>query len=165
VPALSRTGKPIYDCLMMKRITIAVALFAGAANAQSAAPSLVGVWKVTEITGTNGQTVANPQPGLFIFTRNYYSVVQILGSDPRRETPPTASDADLVKIWRPFVAQAGTYEVSGSTFTTRPIAAKNPNRMRSDWRYTFSFKLEGDTLTLIEGPAGHQGITKLTRVE
>ena len=43
----------------------------------------------------------------------------IAGRKPRSESDPTkATDAEILASWRPFAAQSGTYEISGTTVTT-----------------------------------------------
>jgi hypothetical protein len=74
-------------------------------------------------------------------------------------------------VWGPFTAAAGTYEISGSTFTVHAFVAKNPQVMapgRIDSVY--SFKLEGNTLTTTEmrngnGPVANPTTITYTRIE
>jgi len=66
------------------------------AQAKPGSASVQGVWKVAEIAvtgGPNAGTVAQPQPGFFVFTRSHYSVVRINGSGPR----PKFTIKDLAK--------------------------------------------------------------------
>jgi hypothetical protein len=70
--------------------------------------------------------------------------------------------------WKSFRANAGTYEVKGSTLTMNAMVAKSQERMTSAATATFEIKLEGsNTLWLI--PPADRGTTderiKLTRVE
>ena len=46
-----------------------------------------------------------------------------------------------------FVANAGTYEVTGSTITIHAMVAKVPNAMTSA-PFTYEYELEGDSLAL-----------------
>jgi len=57
------------------------------------------------------------------------------------------TDAEKLAAYDSFIANSGTYEVSGSTLTTRPIVAKNPNFM-SGGSVTYTYEIEGDTLRL-----------------
>jgi hypothetical protein len=88
-------------------------------------------------------------------------------------------------VWGPFTAQAGTYEVKGSEVTYRPSVAKNPNVMAPGNFMTDTFKIEGNTLTLVSNAnrgakegvpeedigvglrmrSGNPATIKLTRVE
>ena len=70
----------------------------------------------------------------------------------------------------PFTANGGTYEVKGNTLTNHPSIAKNPTVMASGATNTFSFKMDGKTLTLTsvtntQGPVANPTTWTLTRVE
>ena len=71
----------------------------------------------------------------------------------------TASADQLRAVWGPVIANAGTFEVSGSTLTIRPSVAKQPFAMADGAFVEFSCTLEGDTLELdsprtVDGPLG-----------
>jgi hypothetical protein len=155
-------------------------LTASAAFAQTKTP-VEGVWKIAEriVPGTHpqakGVTITNTNPpSLIIFTRGYYSQVYLGGAEPRTafaraKDPQNLTDAEKIirfEQWRPLFANAGTYEIKGSTLTMRPIVAKNANQMNVS--HVQEFKLEGtDTLWLIP-TADESAIEpriKLTRVE
>jgi hypothetical protein len=168
---------------VMKRYALALiflVLSASAAFAQTKTP-VEGVWKIAEriVPGTNplakGVTITNTTPpSLIIFTRGYYSQVY-LGSAESRATfarpkdPQNLTDDEKIvrfEQWRPLFANAGTYEIKGSTLTMRPIVAKNANQMNGS--HGVEFKLEGpNTLWLI--PTAEESAIepriKLTRVE
>ena len=82
-----------------------------------------------------------------------------------------ASADELRAVWGPFVSEAGTYEVApGSVVTMRPIASKNPAVMGPGVFITYSYKLDGDTLSLTQqrnqnGPFANPFALKLVRVE
>jgi hypothetical protein len=144
------------------------------AYSQSKTP-LQGVWKAIEVitTGPNASTNKSPQPGLIIFTGKYYSIVAVTSDKPRPELPQdvnTATAVQLRDVWTPFVGQSGTYEVKGSEITYHPVAAKNPRTMSSGNFAIDTFKIEGNTLTLVDkanrnGSIANPGTVKLTRVE
>ena len=158
----------------MKRCVLSIALCvvsASAAFAQTKS-TIEGVWKVTEwIEG--GKTNTNPQPGLIIFTRGYYSVAMLMG--PRTDSIPSdmgreVTDAEKIGLyeqWKWFVGIAGSYEVKGSTVVMRPLAAKTSWDMNR--QSVPEFKLEApDTLWLTPTGEGAQkaGLRiKLTRLE
>ena len=84
--------------------TIAFTFPGQAAFAQESltAKSLEGVWKVTKIVQA-GVTDSNPQPGLLIFTRGYYSAgstaVKRANKRPRRRirhTSPTRKRSHFI---------------------------------------------------------------------
>lgn len=135
---------------------------------------LEGVWKIVEVveivdTGADGSKNANPQPNLFIFTRNHYSMMLVPGTQPRasfKVSPSVAMPTDQEKIaaFDSFVANTGTYEVTGSTLTIRPIVARYPNFMGGSDE--LPFRIEGNTLWLtgqLPGPKFSR--FKLIRVE
>ena len=164
---------------MTSRLPIAVVLvaaFAVTTSAQTPTKSPVeGVWKVAEVQVTGGEgSTTSPQPGLYIFTRGYYSVMTVNADHPRTAFDVQAqvtSDKDKIaryEHWAPFTANSGTYTVKGTTLTTRPIVAKNEGVMKGPAQ-TREFKMEGAALWLITkgGPPGPNTETrvKLTRVE
>jgi hypothetical protein len=155
-------------------------LMAGAsalARAQ-ATPSLQGVWRVTEIvvTGANAATNKSPQPSVYIFTKQHYSIMSVGGTAARKDfgspkDPARLTDAEKMaryEVWDAFTANSGTYQVSGSTLTTRPLVAKNPGVMAGP-PATRELRIQGKTLTLIQKSAAGQPVsetkTTLTRVE
>ena len=153
-------------------------LFPGVAFSQAASP-IDGVWKIAEVvtTGANAATNATPQPGLIIFTRGHYSWVTVNGTTPRAQSP-AAKDAarltDAEKIarydeWGRFTAQAGTFEVKGTTVTRHALVAKNVGAMSPKNSDSREFKLQGTTLWLTSRSAAGQPPsetrTKLTRVQ
>jgi hypothetical protein len=165
---------------MRLRIAVVGALLvvgaAGIALAQGA-PSIQGAWRVTEVTvtGANAATNKSPQPALYLFTKQHYSIVVVNGTSPRKNLGPAAdpeklTDAEKLarfEAYDPFVANSGTYEVSGGILTTHPLVAKNPGTMGTT--QAREFRIDGTTLTLIQksapGPAASQTTTKLTRIE
>jgi hypothetical protein len=114
-------------------IVIAISLVS-TALAQQETPttaSLEGVWKVTKVVQA-GIVNTNPQPGLLIFTRGYYSATRVTASEARKQSPAPKDPAHLTdaeKIafyneWAGYVASAGTYEVKGNTIINHNILAK-----------------------------------------
>ena len=147
---------------------LAVFLIVQSAAAQG---KLEGVWKVTETTttGPNARTITAPQPGIWIFTKKHCSSVGITGDKPRPDLPQQgATDAQKVATWTPLVANAGTYEIKGTTITIHPIVGKNP--FPPGAFTTFDFKIEGNTVTVTakataNGPVANPYTLKLVRVE
>ena len=168
----------------MSRYLLAALVTVGCIGDVSAqATRIEGVWRITERITPPGnpraqgvQVIAtNPQPGLIIFTRGYYSEVYLGGA--ARPTVAPARDAlkltDTEKIakyeeWRPLTANAGTYTIEGSRLIRHPIVAKNVDVMTRDTRVPLEFKLE-DANTLWLLPTAERSATeprtKLTRVE
>ena len=164
----------------MKRLLFA-ALSVGLVSSQGAAQqstraSVEGVWRVVEaaITGPGARTIAFAErPNLTIITARHYSRVEVQADGPRPILADVAkaSADELRAVWGPFVGEAGTYEVTpGNLITMRPIAAKNPAVMGPGVFITYSFKLDGDTLSLTQqrnqsGPFANPFTLKLVRVE
>jgi hypothetical protein len=144
--------------------------------AQSTSGSIQGVWRVVEaaITGSAARTIAfADRPNLTIITARHYSRVEVQADGPRPILTDVAkaSADELRTVWGPFVGEAGTYEVTpGSLVTMRPIASKNPAVMGPGVFLTYSYKLEGNTLSLTQqrnqnGPFANPFTLKLVRVE
>jgi hypothetical protein len=155
---------------------------ATSAFAQTKSP-VEGVWKIVEVVvpGNNPtekdatRTISNPQPGLILFTKGYYSQISVTGEEPRAaveaaKDPQKMTDAEKIarfEQWRPFAANAGTYEVKGTTLMMHAMVAKNVAVMTSQTPLEMTFKLEGGN-TLWLTPAAGSGLPtklKLTRLE
>ena len=81
-------------------------------------------------------------------------------------TNPT--DAEKVASWNTFIANSGTYEVTESTITTRPIVAMSANLMASGGPLTMSFHAMEDMMHLTFAPPwapGEEILTTLVRIK
>ena len=147
-----------------------------AARSAQRPESIQGVWHVVEaaITGPGARTIAFAErPNLTIITAKHYSRVEVQADGPRPILADVAkaSADELRAAWGPFVSEAGTYEVvPGGLVTMRPIASKNPAVMGPGVFITYSYKLDGDTLSLTQqrnqsGPFANPFSLKLVRVE
>ena len=145
--------------------------------------SIQGVWRVAEVTVTNPSpepglrskgTYTDLQPALLIFTGKHYSQVVDTAIKPRPASPfkvpakPTAEE--MQAQWGPFQAQAGTYELSGTTLTRRAIVAKNPANQTGKAVIRSTIKVDGNNLwiTTTENATGkieYPGTIKYVRVE
>ena len=163
----------------MKKLLF-VALIVGLTTSQGIAgqskpTSIQGVWHVVEatITGAGARTISFAErPNLTIITAKHYSRVEVQADGPRPVVADVAkaSADELRAAWGPFVAEGGTYEVAGNLITMRPIASKNPAVMGPGVFITYSYKLEGDTLSLTQqrnqsGPFANPFSFKAVRVE
>jgi hypothetical protein len=140
-------------------------------------PSLQGAWRVLSVVVTGDGASANksPQPGIFIFTKQHYSIVMLNGTAPRKNfanpaNPDKLTDAEKIArftAWDELTANSGTYEIKGNVLTTHPVVAKNPAVMGV--AQTRDVKITGNTLTLVQkSPAGQPASTStttLTRIE
>lgn len=150
--------------------------------AQEQKNQLEGVWKVTEVVlpapnpADKGTTITTPQPGLLIFTKGYYSGMAVTAAQPRpaADEPKDAQNlTDVEKIarydqWRQFIANAGKYEVKGSTLLMHAMVAKNPNVMTSTTPLTWELKMEGASSFWLIPPsdrAATDARVKFTRLE
>lgn len=150
------------------------------AVAQQKSTSLTGAWQVTEVkmTGPNARKITNPQPGLYLFTGKYFSLMMVMGDHPRPIHPtlpevPKASAQEIRAVYGPYVANSGTYEIKGGTLIMHPIVSKNPELMGGS--VTYSFQMQGNSLMLkmlkmvmgpsVPPPPLPQAIWTLTRVE
>jgi hypothetical protein len=133
-----------------------------------------GVWQAVEVTlgRPAGPMTVKPGPNLTIFSGRHYSRIDVQTDKPRPalENPCNATADELRQVWGPLVAEAGTYELADNQMTLRPIVAKNPAVMAPNVTLVYSYKLEGDTLTLTaqrdrNGPVAHPFTVKLVRVE
>lgn len=166
----------------MKRYTLPLVLCVlstSAAFAQTKSP-VEGVWKVAEVIPASSNTtekpksITNPQPGLLIFTKGYYSVVVVMAENPRAAVEPkdreNVTDAEKVAFyeqWRAFAANSGTYEIKGTTVIRRPSVAKNVSVMTSQAPIVAEFKMEGPNTLWLWPPADRPNDprVKWTRVE
>jgi hypothetical protein len=140
---------------------------------------LQGVWKIVEMTttGAKASTISNPQPSLVIFTKEHYSYLSVNSEQPRPQLSPAkdpnnltdAEKIDRYEQWNRFTANAGTYEVKGTTLIRHPLVAKNETVMAKNSSLESEFKFEGNTLRVItKSPAGQPAgelRIKLRRVE
>ena len=159
----------------MKATTLAVIALGLATRSailsQSQSTPLTGAWRITQRQETvpTAKTIDNPQPGLFLFTAKHYSIVQVESDKPRPALPQDLSKAtaeELRAAWGSFGANSGTYEVQGGTVTIHSIVAKRTEVMaRGSAGATFSFKIEGNTLTLTPVKPPTLAALTLTRVE
>ncbi len=125
------------------------------APAEPSAPAnpLHGVWSMTSISGDGGATIDPSQPGLFIFTEGHYSAVYSLGADPRPLSAAGFAPTSEEKVvqYDTIIVNTGTYEVSGSTITFRPMVAKSPEFIGGHSTMDFQLRKtgqKGDVLTL-----------------
>jgi Lipocalin-like domain len=168
-------------------LAVAMLLIALVAAENSAVQSqtktqVEGVWKLVEVVPTpkdpaeKPTSITDPQPGLIIFTKGYYSSIAVRARQPRAavaaaKDPANLTDAEKIaryEQWSTFIANSGTYELKGSMLQMRAIVAKNVDVMTSATPITWEFKLEGsNTLWLI--PPSDRATTdarlKFTRLE
>ena len=85
---------------------------------------------------------------MYIFARTHYSIMRAIGGQSRALFKTlNPESAEKIAANDAFIANAGTYELSGTMLTTRPIIAKNPNFMGGGFD-TYEIQREGETLWL-----------------
>ena len=109
---------------------------------------LEGAWQVTTFELADSSVVDPAQPGLFIFTKGYYSAVYTNRAEPRvpAETHFSPTEEETLDQYQSLIVNAGTYTVGGSGVTFRPLVAKSPAFIGGE--ATAEFSIAGDVLTL-----------------
>ena len=144
--------RPLSLCVAL--LCLIIALACGQAPAPTPAPAepanpLQGVWSQAAVDPGDGSPAIDPsQPGLYIFAEGYYSAVFATGTEPRvlAEIAFQPTPEEMVAQHQSIIVNTGTYEISGSVLTTRPIIAKSPGFVGGE--STAEFQVDGDTLTL-----------------
>ena len=132
----------------------------------SDAQSLCGAWKPVEVVIRKGADLerhtTDVQPGLMVFTQNYYVGIAVRGFEPRVPLSAQPTVEERGRAFTEFTANAGTYRLRDSTFTVTPIVAKNPGTMAGE-SYTDRIRVVADTLWFIS-TSGHRQ-NKWVRIE
>ena len=167
---------------MLRRTLVAGLLFClpsvGFAQRGSATPSIEGVWKIAERTDSaapqlNGTAT---QPSLMLFTKTHYSVLSVQSLQPRPKVEPiktagkptTGEKLARYEHWNLFVANAGTYEIKGTTLIRHQLVGITESVAGPAAGFTTSeLKFEGNNtmwhITKLQ-PSGERRV-KYVRVE
>ena len=133
-----------------------------------------GVWRTLEVVVPgNPPRTFRPEATLVIFHSRHYGRVEVHTEQPRQPLvdPSTASADQLRAVWGPFVGEAGTFEVrANDLIAMQATVAKNPSAMRKGAVSVFTYRRDGNTLTLTQvrtpaGPNANPVTITLTRVE
>lgn len=148
---------------------------AGSSEVASVANDLAGVWSLIAVDPGDGSPVIQPsQPGLYVFAQDYYSAVYAPVAEPRVKSATSfqPTEEEMIAQYQTIIVNTGTYEISGSTVTFRPVIAKSPGFVGG---YQVStFRIAGDTLVLTQdslmsvdgvSPSGFGGSLTLVRAE
>lgn len=173
--------KPITTLLLLSMLSMGVITIGISAVQNPKKNQLEGVWKVAEVIppGSNtpdkpSATITNPQPGLIMFTKGYYSGMAITANKARAtftpaKDPSNLTDAEKIsryEHWSQFIANAGSYEFSGTSLTMHILVAKNQERIGST--VTYEIKLEEPKTFWLIPPADRttsDARVKFTRLE
>jgi hypothetical protein len=131
--------------------------------------TVTGAWKVIERTDKEGTVSSAIQPGIFLFLKNHYSIVQVMGSAPRPPQPANpnaATGAEIMAVYgQSFEAQTGTYRMVGSALELTPTVSKNPAVMTPPRLLRYEWKLSGERLVLTGPTPGIPRTYVLSRLE
>lgn len=175
----SKSLAALAGLLVVSMFMIGLAVSENSAVRSQAKTQVEGVWKVAEVQvppknpAEKATTVTNPQPGLLILTKGYYSFLAVREERPAfAPAKDSANLTDAEKIaryeqWRPFMANSGTYEVKGSRLMLHPMVAKNVEVMTSGTPLTWELKVEGPNSLWLIPPSERatEPRLKVTRLE
>ena len=156
---MCRTG------LTIVAVVVALVLTQGIAQAQS----VQGTWQLMAVSAADGTPMAS-HDGLLTVGERHYSYVMVVSLEERQPLPPLPgqpTDAERIAVLdhlAPFLAQAGTYDLSGTTITFHPIAA-NVEGLDGYQDAIFELQFEGDDRVTAIGPNANQSRWTFTRVE
>lgn len=175
----SKSLAALAGLLVLSMLLIGLAAAQNSAVQNQPKSQVEGVWKIAEVLvppktpAEKATTITNPQPGLIILTKGYYSFLAVRNERPAfapAKDPANLTDAEKIarfEQWRPFTANSGTYEVKGSMLQMHPIVAKSVEVMTSGTPITWELKAAPNSLWLI--PPSDRATTdprlKLTRLE
>lgn len=119
-------------------------------NSQQAGP-LEGAWRLTGIVtvfADGSRTALTPQESLFLFRGGYYSMAYAIGDErsPAYAEAFNPTDEERVARFSSILVNTGTYEVSGSAATLRPLFALVPEFVGGFAE--LDHEVSGDQLTL-----------------
>lgn len=143
----------------------------GCPEPQPVAPDISGVWKPVEFhdwnsDGVEVESLGSQAPGLFVYTPEGKLSLHIMTEHDRPLIDSETSDAELGKLYRPYIGNFGTYSVDyeAMTVTHNIEGAKSPNRIGR--AATRPFRFEGGDLVLdFKTPDGWRFYRRLQRVE
>lgn len=119
-------------------------------TSQQAGP-LEGAWRLTsivDVSADGSRTVHTPQESLFLFSGDHYSMAYAIGDESTAvfAEPFNPTDEERVARFSSMTVNTGTYEVSGSTATLRPLFARVPEFVGGFAE--LAYEVSGDQLTL-----------------
>ena len=152
----------------MRRLILLIVVLVAAGSFLALRPAtttdaggLEGVWKLVTFTNADGEETEITQPQLLFFTAGHYAILSVLGAQPRELLPEEPTDEQRLAAWRRFFANAGTYEVDGDAVRRKVIVAKDPAFMAEQAEFSYTFEVDGDTLTMTQDSGAVLTYTRL----
>lgn len=117
---------------------------------------ITGAWvKIGEWgTDASGQVwrTENVQPSLYLFQDGYYSIAYVSGDEARplfgtQADREALTSEEAASVWMPYISNSGTYEITPSSFTVRPMVALWPDYMAGGSR-VYAYRVEEGMLHL-----------------
>jgi hypothetical protein len=142
--------------------------------AQEHSSPFEGVWRTVEVfVPGDAPRTFRPEATVAVFHGRHYSRVEVHSEQARQPLldPSTASADQLRAVWGPFFGEAGTFELrANGVIAMQAIVAKNPSAMTKGAVSVFTYRRDGNTLTLTQvrtpaGPNANPVRVTLTRVE
>ena len=124
------------------------------------AGDLDGAWKMVTYTTSDGEEFEVNGVVLLLYTAGHYATIWAPGA-PREALPEEPTDEQLLAAWRRFIAHAGTYEVDGNVVRWKVLVGKNPNAMAAQVELSFTFEVDGNTMTRTVGDGRVFGYTRI----
>ena len=121
----------------------------GTGGADSGAVGLEGAWAVSEVVVSSADTsfsITAPRPGLFVFARNHFSAVIIVGKGPLEPFSEDPTDAERLTAFRNLRATAARYELGDSIMTITTFVDAIPSDIGDT--FTAGYRLDDQTLVL-----------------
>jgi hypothetical protein len=115
--------------------------------------TLEGVWQTIGIADQSG-TNNKPQPGVYIFTKKHYSIVEDTGTTERPALTATENStvAEIMAVFGPaFQSLSGPYQAANGRITFGVIIAKNPRLMKAVNPRTGTYTIANGVLTITQG--------------
>lgn len=109
-----------------------------------------GTWIRTSEDGSH-------QRGAILFTPTSYSMMVVVGDEPRAEWDgDEMADEEVLAAYRSFAANAGRYRLSGDQLMFEAYMAKNPNYMAAwpDNDRTWTLAMDGPNRLLVTNESG-----------
>lgn len=164
----ARPGKSCSPIVIVLAIVLASCIHAGAQSDQN---SVVGVWELVEYhdwepDGGENLTIGPEAEGVFIYSPDGNLSLHIMTGNERPVIDSETSDAELGRIYHPYIGYYGAYSVDydAMTITHHIEGSKSPNRIGGSAKRPIRFE-DGDLILDFGNDAGWRFYRRLRRVE